>query len=345
MPEPKVLLEINNVSKNYYVSARGKFGFGTRKIVRALDGVSLTVNEGEVVALVGESGSGKSTLARLILALEQPSSGTISIDGIMLSKKIPKADRRKLLQAQMIFQNPVASLNPRQRTREIISEPARVHRFMTGENNLYVSELMERVGLDLNLSDRLPDQMSGGQCQRVGIARALSVKPRLLVCDEPVSALDVSIQAQVLNLFADLREQSNYSYLFISHDLPVVELLSDRIAIMYLGRIVEIASTQDILNSPAHPYTKALLESVLRLGEKKRKFHPIAGEIPSPIAPPTGCHFHPRCDQAMAICRTIKPTFHEYAPGRQVACHLKNEPVIASVPTHAGLNNSKELSV
>ncbi|MFI0847743.1 ABC transporter ATP-binding protein [Mesorhizobium sp. IMUNJ 23232] len=322
MAEATPLLDLMHIAKAYPIAGSDLFGLGRRRVVRALDEVTLTVGRGEVVGLVGESGSGKSTLGRIVVGLERPTAGMVAFEGQQFPMRMGAGARRTLLAAQMIFQNPVASLNPRQRVGDIIAEPARVYGLIGSDPEAFVSDLMERVGLPRSFIGRYPHEMSGGQCQRVGIARALSVSPKLLVCDEPVSALDVSIQAQVLNLFADLREQSGYSYLFISHDLPVVERLSHRVAIMYLGRIVESAPTRELFAAPAHPYTRALLASVPRLDQRRRSFQPIQGEVPSPLAPPKGCHFHPRCPLAISRCRTDRPAFREIAPGRFAACHL-----------------------
>ena len=278
--------------------------------VHALDCVSFTVAKGEVVGLVGESGCGKSTVARLACGLHEPSAGRVVFDG----------PRRAI---QMIFQDPFASLNPRMRVEQIVGEAPRVHglvsREKTGE---YVAAMLERVGLDASYRRRYPHQFSGGQRARIGIARALAVQPEFLVCDEAVAALDVSIQAQVLNLFIDLRRDLGLTYLFISHDLGVVRHLSDRVVVMYLGRVVEVAKTDELFAAPNHPYTQALLEEVPRLDRRGRTYVPIKGEIPSPLNPPGGCHFHPRCPHAMPRCATEVPVLREIAPGRQSACHL-----------------------
>jgi peptide/nickel transport system ATP-binding protein len=280
--------------------------------VHAVDCVSFTVAKGEVVGLVGESGCGKSTVARLACGLHEPSSGAVAFDG----------SRRAI---QMIFQDPFASLNPRMRVEQIVGEAPRVHglvsREKTGE---YVAAMLERVGLDASYRRRYPHQFSGGQRARIGIARALAVQPEFLVCDEAVAALDVSIQAQVLNLFMDLRRDLGLTYLFISHDLGVVRHLSDRVVVMYLGRVVEVANTADLFTQPNHPYTQALLEEVPRLDRRGRTYVPIKGEIPSPLNPPAGCHFHPRCPHAMPRCATEAPALKEIAPGRQSACHLNS---------------------
>jgi peptide/nickel transport system ATP-binding protein len=314
------LLQLCNITQRYRAGGWLPFGAGAARHVQALDDVSLSVHRGEVLGLVGESGSGKSTLGRIAAGLEACTSGEVLFQGKPRPKSKGRIPRQLLLASQMIFQNPFGSLNSRQRVRTILGEPIRVHG--TGRDvDDAVAELMDRVGLPAALAERRPRELSGGQCQRVGIARALAVGPKLLVCDEPVSALDVSIQAQVLNLFMDLRETYGYSYLFISHDLHVVERLSDRIAIMYLGRIVEIGRTPDVFAAPAHPYTQALMASAPSL-DRRRKVVPVRGEIPSPLNPPKGCHFHPRCPHVMPVCREMRPAAVEIWSGHWSACHL-----------------------
>ncbi len=312
------LVAVRHVGKTYNAGRGGFLGLGARRRVHALDDVSLEINPGEIVGLVGESGSGKSTLGKLIVGLEQPTSGEIVFSRGTMH---PVAVEGFGLDVQMVFQNPSGSLNPRQRVKDVLAEPLQVHsRGIDIEAR--VAELMEKVGLPAHFADRRPHEMSGGQAQRVGIARALALNPRLIVCDEPISALDASIQAQVLNLFCELQEQTGCSYLFISHDLPVVERLSHRVAIMYLGRIVETAPTRTLFNSPAHPYTRALIDSAPRLEARKRQFRPVEGEIPSPIDPPKGCHFHPRCPLAQDICRREEPPAREISPGHVSRCHF-----------------------
>ena len=284
--------------------------------VRAVDGVSFAVREGEVVGLVGESGCGKSTLGRLACGLHQPSAGEVLYRGAPLD-----GTRRRRI--QMIFQDPFASLNPRLRVEEIVGEAPRVHGLVKPQDvAAYVAGMLQRVGLDGALARRYPHQFSGGQRARIGIARALAVQPEFLVCDEAVAALDVSIQAQVLNLFLDLRRDLGLTYLFISHDLGVVRHLAERVVVMYLGRVVEVAPAAALFAGPNHPYTQALLAEVPTLQRQRRDFVPIKGEIPSPLAPPPGCHFHPRCPHAMARCKSDNPGLREIAPGRFSACHL-----------------------
>ena len=293
--------------------------------VHAVDKVDLAVMPGEVVGLVGESGCGKSTLGRCVAGVHQPSDGVIRYLGQDVTTLRGKAALESRLKVQMIFQDPMSSLNPRLKVADIISEAPLFHGLIRrAEVDAYVAETMQRVGLDPSYSQRYPHQFSGGQRQRIGIARALAVQPDFIVCDEAVAALDVSIQAQVLNLFMDLREQLGLTYLFISHDLGVVEHLSDRVVIMYLGRVVETAPTDDLFATPNHPYTQALLAEAPRLETDRRIYAPIKGEIPSPLHPPTGCHFHPRCPFATDRCRSEVPTLREIAPGRVSACHLND---------------------
>ena len=322
MPSPAVL-ELTHLAKRFSkrldAVERLARAFGARiseQTVRAVDGVSFAVRQGEVVGLVGESGCGKSTVGRLACGLTEPSEGTVRYKG-----KPPAGTQRP----QMIFQDPFASLNPRMRVEEIVGEAPVVHG-LVGKNEIktYVEGILESVGLDPSYRRRYPHQFSGGQRARIGIARALAVRPEFLVCDEAVAALDVSIQAQVLNLFLDLRERLGLTYLFISHDLGVVRHLAQRVVVMYLGRVVEIATTAELYARPNHPYTQALLAGVPRLDRQRRAYLPIKGEIPSPLAPPPGCHFHPRCPRAMERCRREAPALREIAPGRLSACHLND---------------------
>jgi peptide/nickel transport system ATP-binding protein len=324
------LLELHGVSKRFVgsldLAARIVNVVGGKRraeVVHAVDCVDLTIREREVVGLVGESGCGKSTLGRLAVGLLELSEGERFWRGASLMALAPVAAREQQLKMQMIFQDPYASLNPRKRVVDIVGEAPVVHRVIRPRQQIeYVGLQLNRVGLDPTLMRRFPHQFSGGQRARIGIARALAVKPEFLVCDESVAALDVSIQAQVLNLFMDLRAALNLTYLFISHDLGVVRHISDRVAIMYLGRIVESGSTQEIFAAPNHPYTQALLAEVGRVEPKKRTFVPVRGEIPSPLSPPSGCHFHPRCPHVMPRCRATAPALKQIAPGRWSACYL-----------------------
>ncbi|MBO1075975.1 ABC transporter ATP-binding protein [Roseomonas marmotae] len=295
--------------------------------VHAVDGVDLIVNKGEVVGLVGESGCGKSTLGRMVAGIMPATEGSIRWHGKELSSLSGAEARRAKLQTQMIFQDPMSSLNPRLRVAEIIGEAPLVHGLTKrAEFDRYVDEQMRRAGMDPSLKRRYPHQFSGGQRQRIGIARALAVQPEFIVCDESVAALDVSIQAQILNLFMQLRKDLNLTYLFISHDLGVVEHLSDRVVIMYLGRVVEEAPSEEVFARANHPYTQALLAEVPRIEARKKSFAGVKGEIPSPLNPPPGCHFHPRCPHAFDRCRVERPVLKNIAPGHRSACHLNDLP-------------------
>ena len=302
------------------------FGASMREtVVRAVDGVDLTIQEGEVVGLVGESGCGKSTLGRIVAGILPPSAGNMAYRGAPLQALSDAERKQAALAVQMIFQDPMASLNPRLRVTDIVGEAPVVHGIVTrAQRDDYVCEMLRRVGLDPSYRNRYPHQFSGGQRARIGIARALAVQPKFLVCDESVAALDVSIQAQVLNLFMQLRRDLKLTLLFISHDLGVVQHLSDRVVIMYLGRVVEVAPTEALFAAANHPYTQALLANVPRLDARKQRFVTIKGEIPSPIDPPPGCHFHPRCPHAIARCRVERPALREIAPNRLSACHLND---------------------
>jgi len=324
------LLELRGISRRFEkkLDLAGKLakflGAPLREeVVHAVDGVTLGIRKGEVVGLVGESGCGKSTLGRVAAGILPPSAGQVLWRGQDVTKLDGPAQREARLRAQMIFQDPYASLNPRLRVEDIVGEAPLVHGMTTRAGFApYVEEQLRRAGLDPAFKRRYPHQFSGGQRQRIGIARALAVKPEFIVCDEAVAALDVSIQAQILNLFMKLRAELDLTYLFISHDLGVVEHLSDRVVIMYLGRVVEQAPSEEIFARPNHPYTVSLLNSVPRIEARKRAFATVQGEIPSPLNPPKGCHFHPRCPHAMPRCGEEVPKLREIAPGHLSACHL-----------------------
>ena len=324
------LIQVNDLQMHFPVTKGIVF---QRQVgaVKAVDGVSFSIKKGETLGLVGESGCGKSTTGRAILQLYRPTAGSVLFQGQDLVKLKGEDLRRMRRKVQMIFQDPYASLNPRMTVGDIIGEPIRVHNLRQGKAvRERVQELLQLVGLNPYFINRYPHEFSGGQRQRIGIARALAVEPEFVVCDEPVSALDVSIQAQVINVLMELQERLSLSYLFVAHDLAVVRHISHRIAVMYLGRIVEIADRDDLFRQPLHPYTQALLSAVPVADpdvEAARPRQVIQGEVPSVIRPPSGCHFHPRCPQAMARCRSESPGLVEQG-GRQVACHLHSARVI-----------------
>ena len=323
------ILKVENLSKDFVKSldlvAKGLNKIGQNykeEIVHAVDSVNFSIFKGEIVGVVGESGCGKSTLGRMVAGILQPTEGRVDFDtGQVKNKEIPDA-----LLTQMIFQDPFSSLNPRKRVIDIITEAPLYHKLITkSEKRAFAAEMLQRVGLDPDTLERYPHQFSGGQRQRVGIARALAVSPEFLVCDESIAALDVSIQAQIINLFVELKDKYDLTYLFISHDIGVIEHISDRVIVMYLGRIVETAPIKTFVKQPNHPYTQALLEGVPRLEVGKRQYEPISGEIPSPLSPPTGCHFHPRCKSATARCERETPVLREIASAHFSACHLNDE--------------------
>jgi oligopeptide/dipeptide ABC transporter ATP-binding protein len=322
MTDARALLEVSDLVKHYPVrSGILRRAVGT---VHAVDGVSFAVGVGETLGLVGESGCGKSTVARSVLRLVEPTSGSIRINGRDITH-LGKAELRTIRRSmQIIFQDPFASLNPRMTAGDIVGEPLMVHGMAAGgEKRERVAELFEQVGLRPDQMQNYPHQFSGGQRQRICIARALSLGPRLIVCDEPVSALDVSIQAQVINLLIDLQRKHDFSYLFIAHDLAVVAHISHRVAVMYLGRIVEMAEKTELFANPRHPYTQALLASVPVADPRKKSLKPLVdGDVPSPINPPSGCAFHTRCRYVMERCRTETPVLAEIASHHQVACFL-----------------------
>jgi oligopeptide/dipeptide ABC transporter ATP-binding protein len=325
------LLEVGHLTKHYPV--QGSLFGRARAKVHAVDDVSFAIDEGETLGLVGESGCGKSTLARTVLRLVDATSGSIRWRGEPIERLSSREMRRYRRELQAVFQDPYASLNPRMRARDIVAEPIRnFERATRGEVHERVSSLFERVGLRRDQLPKYPYEFSGGQRQRLGIARALAPRPRLIVCDEPVSALDVSVQAQVINLLVDLQRDLALSYLFVAHDLAVVQHISHRVAVMYLGRIVELAPTHALFGNPQHPYTEALLSAVPvpdPVTQKKRII--LAGDVPSPIDPPPGCRFHTRCPYAFDRCRIEEPKLVELASGHFAACHLR-EPANVTAP-------------
>jgi peptide/nickel transport system ATP-binding protein len=324
------LVRVTGLTKHFDISPpllTRLLGGGGRAILRAVDGVSFAIPRGKTFSLVGESGCGKSTVARLVVGLYQPTRGTVEFDGVDLARlRTRRAMAPVRRRMQMIFQDPYASLNPRWRVVDIIAEPIRVHRLVGDERAIarLVGELLEQVRLSARDGEKFPHEFSGGQRQRISIARALASNPEFLVCDEPTSALDVSVQAQILNLMRDLQRDLGLSYLFISHDLAVVYHISDFLGVMYLGRLVEWGPAREVFRRPQHPYTRMLLDAIPDLEMSGRRRIPVAGEVPSPISPPPGCHFHPRCPFADARCRSEMP-LPITAGASQVRCHAVEE--------------------
>ena len=316
------LLQVENVTKHFHVR-RGAFG-SVQGTVQAVDDVSFRINRGETLGLVGESGCGKSTVAKLITCLHKPTAGRIRLAGMAISELPEEQLRTVRSRVQMVFQDPYSSLNPRMTAGEIVAEPLREHaRGSRADRRERVAALFRQVGLRPELAANYPDAFSGGQRQRIGIARALALEPELIVADEPVSALDVSVQAQVINLMARLRVETGVGYLFVSHDLAVVEHISDRVAVMYLGQLVEIAPKRELFSAPRHPYTEMLMQSVPTLDRKRKARRLVVGEVPSPLNPPSGCRYRTRCPLAEPRCSEEVPSIRRVGPEHLAACHVR----------------------
>ena len=341
----ETLLSVRGLEKHFPVRS----GVLRRVIghVRAVDGVDLEIQAGQTLGLVGESGSGKSTTARLVTRLIEPTRGQVVFAGADLASLSGAELRTARRRVQMVFQDPYASLSPRFTVAQIVSEPLQVHKLEGDDLTTRVVELLDQVGLDASVVDRYPHEFSGGQRQRIAVARALALRPDLVVCDEPVSALDVSVQSQVINLLADLQAEQGLAYLFISHDLSVVRHVSDRIAVMYLGRVVEEGPAAAVHDAPTHPYTEALVSAVPvpnPTRQRARRRIVLQGDVPSPLHPPAGCHFHPRCPHVLDICRTVDPPAFTLPDGGRVHCHLHTEgPRLAGAPVRAleAINNGR----
>ena len=320
--EQEYLLQVKNLKKYFPIGKA--FLPKNQKYLRAVDGVSFNLRRGKTVGIVGESGCGKTTMGRTILRLYDVTAGEILFDGVDIAKLKGEALRKIRPNMQMIFQDPYSSLSPRMSVGEIIGEAVRVHGIVPkADHKDYIIDIMKKCGLQPHYYERYPHEFSGGQRQRICIAKALALQPKLVICDEPVSALDVSIQAQIINLFKDLQEKDNYAYVFISHDLSVVEHISDEVGVMYLGNMVEFGSKEDLFSNPMHPYTQALFSAV-PVPDPDVKMHRVIlqGDIPAPANPPSGCKFHTRCSRCMDICKEVEPKFKDYGNGHCVACHL-----------------------
>jgi oligopeptide transport system ATP-binding protein len=326
MTDNNILVRVENLVKHFPIT-RGVLVQRQVGAVKAVDGISFDIRKGETLGLVGESGCGKSTTGRTIIQLYRATSGKVYLEDKELTNLKGEGLRQLRRNMQIIFQDPYASLNPRMSVGDIVGEPLEVHGIMKNrkERRERVQELLSLVGLNPYFINRYPHEFSGGQRQRIGVARALALQPRFIVCDEPISALDVSIQAQVVNLLEDLQDKFDLTYLFIAHDLSMVRHISDRTAVMYLGKVVELTTRNELYQNPLHPYTKALLSAVPipdPIAEKQRQRIILTGDVPSPVNPPSGCHFHPRCSIAQDICKINDPLWREAAPDHWVACHL-----------------------
>ena len=330
MSDSRILLDVRDVAREFDVSKpwlNRVIEGQPEQILKAVDGISFTINRGETLSLVGESGCGKSTVARVICGLYKPSRGAVVFDGVDMAKAHGTELQNLRKRFQMIFQDPYASLNPRWRVGKIVAEPILSHNLISDPVKLKkrVNELLTQVGLSPLDAEKFPHEFSGGQRQRISIARALSSNPEFLVCDEPTSALDVSVQAQILNLMKDLQREFDLTYLFISHNLAVVSHISTRVGVMYLGRLVEVAETKRIFQRPLHPYTQMLQSAIPDLKMTGKQRTPVAGEVPNPLDPPTGCAFHPRCPHAFERCKVERPSLIDHEDGGQVACHAVEE--------------------